>query len=90
MGKPSRVIIDLLLTRHGLSPAEAVMVGDRLDTDCLFANNAGIASCLVLTGAPCGRRRRRERQLHDGVPLAVCFERISSHALPRHYLRLAC
>jgi YjjG family noncanonical pyrimidine nucleotidase len=42
--KPSPLIFTAMLDRLGLSPHEAVMVGDRLDTDIQGAINAGIPS----------------------------------------------
>lgn len=52
-GKPNPGIVELIRNHHDI-PAEAldkfVMIGDRPDTDIQMANNAGIASCLVLTG----------------------------------------
>jgi len=47
-GKPERAIFDAALTRFGGGPA--LMLGDRLDTDVLGANRAGIPAALVLTG----------------------------------------
>lgn len=50
-GKPAPDMALLALEILGL-PAEAcLMVGDRMETDILFAGNAGIDSALVLTGA---------------------------------------
>lgn len=49
-GKPSRLMLDLALQPLGLDPARCVMVGDRLTTDIAMANEAGMASALVLTG----------------------------------------
>lgn len=51
IGKPNPAIVDGILRRHGLSPAEAMVVGDRLDTDIAVGQNAGCATALVLTGA---------------------------------------
>lgn len=48
-GKPEREIFALALERFE-SHGKALMLGDRLDTDILGANRAGIASALVLTG----------------------------------------
>lgn len=47
-GKPERAIFDAAATRFGASAA--LVVGDRLDTDIVGANRAGMASALVLTG----------------------------------------
>lgn len=47
-GKPEVAIFEEALARFGAS--EALMIGDRLDTDILGANRAGIPSALVLTG----------------------------------------
>jgi glycerol 3-phosphatase-2 len=47
-GKPEVAIFDEAMTRFGST--SALMLGDRLDTDILGANRAGIRSALVLTG----------------------------------------
>jgi ribonucleotide monophosphatase NagD (HAD superfamily) len=47
-GKPERAIFDAAMSRFAAS--RALFLGDRLDTDVLGANRAGIASALVLTG----------------------------------------
>ncbi len=47
-GKPERAIFDAAVERFAAS--RALVLGDRLDTDILGANRAGIASALVLTG----------------------------------------
>ena len=47
-GKPERAIFDAAVARFGAS--HPLVLGDRLDTDILGANRAGIASALVLTG----------------------------------------
>jgi HAD superfamily hydrolase (TIGR01450 family) len=49
-GKPEKEIFDVALERFQVSPENALMVGDRLDTDVLGANRAGMKSALVLTG----------------------------------------
>ena len=50
-GKPQKDMALLALRRLDLSPRECLVVGDRMDTDVMFARNAGIDSALVLTGA---------------------------------------
>jgi ribonucleotide monophosphatase NagD (HAD superfamily) len=50
IGKPSPEA-GRLITRHaGMTPAEALMVGDRLETDITMGRRAGLWTCLVLTG----------------------------------------
>lgn len=51
IGKPEAAMARGALERLGVAPAEAAMVGDRLETDVRMANAAGLASWLVLTGA---------------------------------------
>jgi HAD superfamily hydrolase (TIGR01450 family) len=47
-GKPERAIFDAASARFGAS--NALFLGDRLDTDIVGANRAGMSSALVLTG----------------------------------------
>lgn len=47
-GKPERAIFDAAATRF--SAIAPLVIGDRLDTDIVGANRAGMASALVLTG----------------------------------------
>ncbi|WP_121369200.1 HAD-IIA family hydrolase [Frondihabitans australicus] len=47
-GKPEKAIFDAAVERFGAT--KPVFIGDRLDTDIIGANKAGIASILVLTG----------------------------------------
>jgi len=49
-GKPNAEMVSHVLDRHGASPAEAVMIGDRLYTDMELARRAGCDSILVLSG----------------------------------------
>ncbi|MGD0083710.1 MAG: HAD-IIA family hydrolase [Acidimicrobiales bacterium] len=50
VGKPSRHMAEALLSRLGVSRADAVVVGDRLGTDVAMAQTIGLASVLVLSG----------------------------------------
>mmetsp|Transcript_32166 Transcript_32166/g.77076 ORF Transcript_32166/g.77076 Transcript_32166/m.77076 type:complete len:308 (+) Transcript_32166:9-932(+) len=50
VGKPERFLIDHVLREHKLDPGRICMVGDRLDTDILFANRNGLQSLLVMSG----------------------------------------
>jgi len=49
-GKPSAMIVEMVLKKLGLSAADCLMVGDRLETDILMGNKAGMSTALVLTG----------------------------------------
>lgn len=50
MGKPEPLGLKLLVEQAGVAPQDAVMVGDRLDTDILCGNRCGVPTTLVLTG----------------------------------------
>ncbi|MGB9617472.1 MAG: HAD-IIA family hydrolase, partial [Desulfomonilaceae bacterium] len=63
-GKPQKDMALLALKRLDLSPHECLVVGDRMDTDVLFACNAGMDSALVLTGAT----RREHLSKYDFKP----------------------
>lgn len=54
-GKPETPMFEVALERFQPT-AKALMIGDRLDTDILGANRAGIASALVLTGIDGGKQ----------------------------------
>ena len=78
-GKPEKAIFDAAVERFGAT--SPLFIGDRLDTDIIGANKAGIASVLVLTGidkakqvlaAPEGSRPEYIlgdlRELHEQYP----------------------
>lgn len=50
VGKPETLMMLKGIERLGVEPSEAVMVGDRLDTDVLSGHQAGLRTVLVLTG----------------------------------------
>ncbi len=50
IGKPSPRVLELAVEGLGLRPDQAVMIGDRLDTDILAGKRAGLLTVLVLTG----------------------------------------
>lgn len=50
VGKPEPLMMLKAAEHLGLAPADLVMVGDRLDTDVLAAQRAGMMTALVLTG----------------------------------------
>lgn len=51
VGKPSRHMASALLDRLSVPARDTLLVGDRLTTDVRMANEAGMTSALVLTGA---------------------------------------
>ena len=50
VGKPEPLLLEQALHRVGVAPADAVMIGDRLDSDIVAGNRAGMLTVLVLTG----------------------------------------
>jgi HAD superfamily hydrolase (TIGR01450 family) len=49
-GKPNKEMLLFKINQLNSSPDKALMVGDRLYTDIKMGNNAGIATCCVLSG----------------------------------------
>jgi len=50
MGKPEPAMFHSAVKHLGAVPERTLMIGDRLDTDILGAQNAGLKTALVLTG----------------------------------------
>ncbi len=50
IGKPEPTLYEQALQRMGTTAAKTLVIGDRLETDILGAQRAGIASLLLLTG----------------------------------------
>lgn len=50
VGKPSPIILEVALATLGVDASDAVMVGDRIETDIVMGVRAGLATVLVLTG----------------------------------------
>jgi 4-nitrophenyl phosphatase len=50
IGKPEPAMFGAILERAGVSPADALAIGDNPDADIVAARRAGIRSVLVLTG----------------------------------------
>ena len=51
VGKPSSITAEIAVEVAGIdSPGDCLVIGDRLETDILMANRAGMDSALVLTG----------------------------------------
>jgi len=65
VGKPHRPLFDAAVERAGTD--QALMVGDRIETDIVGALHAGLDSALVLTGAATAQDLLDQ----DGLPLMV-------------------
>lgn len=50
IGKPEPIIYQIAIDRLGTEPSQALMVGDRLETDIAGGQNAGCPVALVLSG----------------------------------------
>jgi 4-nitrophenyl phosphatase len=49
-GKPNSTLYDFALEKLGTKPEETLAIGDRIETDILGAQRAGLRTALVLTG----------------------------------------
>lgn len=56
MGKPDPTILRAALARLGANPGDAIMIGDKLDTDILAGQRAGVISVFIETGVPLDTR----------------------------------
>jgi len=74
VGKPSKIAFQIALERAECNPEEALMIGDRLETDILGAREAGTDSALVLTGVT-------QREMIETNAYAPRFVADSLHAL---------
>jgi HAD superfamily hydrolase (TIGR01457 family) len=50
VGKPSPIMIQAALDVLGLTPADCILIGDRIETDIKMGKESGIATGIVLTG----------------------------------------
>jgi HAD superfamily hydrolase (TIGR01450 family) len=79
IGKPDPTMIQLALEQTGCTPAETLMVGDRLYTDIACGINAGVDTALVLTG----EATRADAAASDTPPTLVCRDMAELLALLR-------
>ena len=54
VGKPSKILGDMLESGLGVDLSASLFVGDRMDTDIEFGHNNGCDTCLVLSGCTTG------------------------------------
>jgi arabinose operon protein AraL len=50
VGKPSPIILAVALDRLGVTAADCVIVGDRIETDVVMGQRHGLTTVLVLSG----------------------------------------
>src|SRR5262245_5556884 len=50
VGKPSPIILEIALRALGVTAADCVIVGDRIETDIVMGKQYGLATALVLSG----------------------------------------
>ena len=65
VGKPNPNIIDLIMKQHGIDQSEKpnmLMIGDNPATDIALGKNAGIDTCLVLSGVV-----KSEKEAHEWI-----------------------
>lgn len=73
IGKPETAMFEVALRRLGTQPEQTLMVGDRLETDILGAERAGLQTVLVLTGITTAEQAETDAIQADGV-----FESLSA------------
>lgn len=67
MGKPETAMFEVALQRVGAAPDQVLMVGDRLETDILGAQRAGLSTALILTGVTSREQAESSEFQADGV-----------------------
>lgn len=68
IGKPQPAIAELAMEKMGCQKEETVLIGDRLYTDIACGVNAGITTCLVLSG----EATLKDLEESDVKPTFVC------------------
>jgi HAD superfamily hydrolase (TIGR01450 family) len=72
-GKPSAFMLDAALEEMGCGKEDCAVIGDRLDTDILFAVSNGIPGYLVLTGSST-RETLRDSLAKGGIAPTLVVE----------------
>jgi len=67
VGKPSPIILEVALASLGVSAVDAVMVGDRIETDIAMGRRSGLHTILVLSGVTHADDPRIAEHLADHV-----------------------
>lgn len=69
LGKPSRFGFDLILSNIGIDASNALMIGDRYETDIIGAHEVGIDAVIVNTGIAATRNDPGIWKEHPRVPV---------------------
>jgi 4-nitrophenyl phosphatase len=69
IGKPERALIDSALSSLGIQPEEALMVGDRVETDVAAGQRAGCRTALVLSGVTSDQVARAWKPAPDYIEI---------------------
>lgn len=67
IGKPERLMFDVAVQKLGSNPARTAMLGDRLETDILGGQRAGLKTILVTTGVDTEESIREKGIIPDAV-----------------------
>lgn len=51
VGKPNKLMLDIIAEKYGLHPSEFLVVGDTYESDIIMANAAGASSILITNSA---------------------------------------
>jgi FMN phosphatase YigB (HAD superfamily) len=88
--KPNPSIFRAVLERLGVSPAQAVMVGDSLGADILGAHNAGMRAIWITRRAATPANRAHEDTIRPDAIISTLSElpALLSGGLPRRPTRL--
>lgn len=71
-GKPSSLVMQVAAQRMGLTPAQCMMVGDRLETDIRMGQEAGMATAAVMTGVSCREDVAKIEKRPDYIMDCLC------------------
>lgn len=75
IGKPATAMFEVALRRLGTDPQQTLMIGDRLETDILGGQNAGLKTAVLLTGVTTAEQAAQSAIRADAVfeSLAALF-----------------
>lgn len=78
IGKPERALLDSALEQLGIQPEEALMVGDRVETDVTAGQKAGCRTALLLSGVTSESAARTWKPSPDYIEkdLAALIEKL--------------